>query len=93
MYIMYKLLVVILFEIGSLLPGYVAEQCTILQGKFKLDGSKGPPLFHRPSKVYTSGTRTRRKVHTNEEGCETRWDLMEKTRVVFAIGVVMDLLL
>nr|ABN08722.1 hypothetical protein MtrDRAFT_AC158497g49v2 [Medicago truncatula] len=53
----------------------------------------GPPLFHRPSKVYTSGTRTRRKVHTNEEGCETRWDLMEKTRVVFAIGVVMDLLL
>nr|QSD99852.1 NAC family transcription factor [Melilotus albus] len=45
-------------------------------------------FFHRPSKAYTTGTRKRRKVHTDEEGSETRWHKTGKTRAVFASGVV-----
>ncbi|KAL9321171.1 hypothetical protein ACSQ67_013010 [Phaseolus vulgaris] len=43
-------------------------------------------FFHRPSKAYTTGTRKRRKVHTDEEGSETRWHKTGKTRAVFAAG-------
>ncbi|WJX26697.1 hypothetical protein P8452_15583 [Trifolium repens] len=45
-------------------------------------------FFHRPSKAYTTGTRKRRKVHTDEEGSETRWHKTGKTRAVFVNGVV-----
>ncbi|BAT73683.1 hypothetical protein LR48_Vigan01g054900 [Vigna angularis] len=45
-------------------------------------------FFHRPSKAYTTGTRKRRKVHTDEEGSETRWHKTGKTRPVFVGGVV-----
>jgi hypothetical protein len=41
-------------------------------------------FFHRPSKAYTTGTRKRRKVHSEDEaggGGETRW---HKTRLVLA---------
>ncbi|KAL2969356.1 hypothetical protein AAZX31_15G075700 [Glycine max] len=41
-------------------------------------------FFHRPSKAYTTGTRKRRKVHTDDEGSETRWHKTGKTRAVFA---------
>ncbi|KAM7271006.1 hypothetical protein ACFE04_030220 [Oxalis oulophora] len=41
-------------------------------------------FFHRPSKAYTTGTRKRRKVHTDaEDGGETRWHKTGKTRAVF----------
>lgn len=40
-------------------------------------------FFHRPSKAYTTGTRKRRKVHTDSEGGETRWHKTGKTRPVF----------
>uniref|UniRef100_A0A5B7BND2 Putative NAC domain-containing protein 8 n=1 Tax=Davidia involucrata TaxID=16924 RepID=A0A5B7BND2_DAVIN len=40
-------------------------------------------FFHRPSKAYTTGTRKRRKVHTDVEGSETRWHKTGKTRPVF----------
>ena len=43
-------------------------------------------FFHRPSKAYTTGTRKRRKVHTDEQGGETRWHKTGKTRPVFANG-------
>ncbi|RDX65100.1 NAC domain-containing protein 73 [Mucuna pruriens] len=43
-------------------------------------------FFHRPSKAYTTGTRKRRKVHTDDEGSETRWHKTGKTRAVFAAG-------
>ncbi|XP_057433932.1 NAC domain-containing protein 73-like [Lotus japonicus] len=43
-------------------------------------------FFHRPSKAYTTGTRKRRKVHTDDEGSETRWHKTGKTRAVFAGG-------
>ncbi|TKY71757.1 NAC domain-containing protein 73 [Spatholobus suberectus] len=43
-------------------------------------------FFHRPSKAYTTGTRKRRKVNTEEEGSETRWHKTGKTRAVFAAG-------
>ncbi|KAI4296814.1 hypothetical protein L6164_036737 [Bauhinia variegata] len=43
-------------------------------------------FFHRPSKAYTTGTRKRRKVHTDEEGSETRWHKTGKTRPVFVGG-------
>uniref|UniRef100_A0A804UHB1 NAC domain-containing protein n=1 Tax=Zea mays TaxID=4577 RepID=A0A804UHB1_MAIZE len=43
-------------------------------------------FFHRPSKAYTTGTRKRRKVHTDEEGGETRWHKTGKTRPVFTGG-------
>lgn len=43
-------------------------------------------FFHRPSKAYTTGTRKRRKVHTDEEGGETRWHKTGKTRAVCAGG-------
>ncbi|KAK7327827.1 hypothetical protein VNO77_21919 [Canavalia gladiata] len=43
-------------------------------------------FFHRPSKAYTTGTRKRRKVHTDEEGSETRWHKTGKTRAVIAAG-------
>ncbi|KAG6768753.1 hypothetical protein NC652_019776 [Populus alba x Populus x berolinensis] len=39
-------------------------------------------FFHRPSKAYTTGTRKRRKVHTDTEGGETRWHKTGKTRPV-----------
>ncbi|XP_044461214.1 NAC domain-containing protein 73-like isoform X2 [Mangifera indica] len=46
-------------------------------------------FFHRPSKAYTTGTRKRRKIHTDEDGnCETRWHKTGKTRAVFAGGTV-----
>ncbi|KAE9597199.1 hypothetical protein Lal_00007931 [Lupinus albus] len=45
-------------------------------------------FFHRPSKAYTTGTRKRRKVHTDEEGIETRWHKTGKTRPVFVGGAV-----
>ncbi|XP_019099249.1 PREDICTED: NAC domain-containing protein 10 [Camelina sativa] len=41
-------------------------------------------FFHRPSKAYTTGTRKRRKVSTDEEGHETRWHKTGKTRPVFS---------
>ncbi|CAI8592573.1 unnamed protein product [Vicia faba] len=39
-------------------------------------------FFHRPSKAYTTGTRKRRKVHTDSDGSETRWHKTEKTNWV-----------
>ena len=40
-------------------------------------------FFHRPSKAYTTGTRKRRKVHTDDiDGSETRWHKTGKTRAV-----------
>ncbi|KAL5096756.1 hypothetical protein RYX36_001083 [Vicia faba] len=44
-------------------------------------------FFHRPSKAYTTGTRKRRKVHTDEEGGETRWHKTGKTRAIFVNGI------
>ncbi|KAL3522351.1 hypothetical protein ACH5RR_015185 [Cinchona calisaya] len=47
-------------------------------------------FFHRPSKAYTTGTRKRRKVHTETDadggGGETRWHKTGKTRPVFVGG-------
>ncbi|KAI9198500.1 hypothetical protein LWI28_016931 [Acer negundo] len=43
-------------------------------------------FFHRPSKAYTTGTRKRRKVHTDDDGSETRWHKTGKTRAVFVGG-------
>ncbi|XP_062016902.1 NAC domain-containing protein 73-like isoform X1 [Rosa rugosa] len=45
-------------------------------------------FFHRPSKAYTTGTRKRRKVHTEEDGSETRWHKTGKTRPVLTNGAV-----
>ncbi|XP_022748919.1 NAC domain-containing protein 73-like [Durio zibethinus] len=45
-------------------------------------------FFHRPSKAYTTGTRKRRKVHTDTESGETRWHKTGKTRPVFISGKV-----
>ncbi|CAK9156902.1 unnamed protein product [Ilex paraguariensis] len=45
-------------------------------------------FFHRPSKAYTTGTRKRRKVHTDIDGNETRWHKTGKTRPVFVKGKV-----
>ncbi|KAG2590707.1 hypothetical protein PVAP13_5NG426000 [Panicum virgatum] len=45
-------------------------------------------FFHRPSKAYTTGTRKRRKVHTDEQGGETRWHKTGKTRPVFTNGML-----
>ncbi|XP_022563027.2 NAC domain-containing protein 73 isoform X1 [Brassica napus] len=46
-------------------------------------------FFHRPSKAYTTGTRKRRKVHTDSEvGGETRWHKTGKTRPVLTGGRV-----
>lgn len=50
-------------------------------------------FFHRPSKAYTTGTRKRRKVHTDTEADgagngETRWHKTGKTRPIF-IGSVL----
>ncbi|XP_042478027.1 NAC domain-containing protein 73-like [Macadamia integrifolia] len=45
-------------------------------------------FFHRPSKAYTTGTRKRRKVHTDANGGETRWHKTGKTRPVFVGGRV-----
>ncbi|GMI72857.1 NAC domain containing protein 73, SECONDARY WALL-ASSOCIATED NAC DOMAIN PROTEIN 2 [Hibiscus trionum] len=46
-------------------------------------------FFHRPSKAYTTGTRKRRKVHTDDEdGSETRWHKTGKTRPVTVGGTV-----
>ncbi|WOK91513.1 hypothetical protein Cni_G00204 [Canna indica] len=45
-------------------------------------------FFHRPSKAYTTGTRKRRKVHTDDEhGGETRWHKTGKTRAVLVGGI------
>ncbi|KAK4421201.1 NAC domain-containing protein 73 [Sesamum alatum] len=41
-------------------------------------------FFHRPSKAYTTGTRKRRKVHSDADGGETRWHKTGKTRPVSA---------
>ncbi|KAK4286119.1 hypothetical protein QN277_002725 [Acacia crassicarpa] len=44
-------------------------------------------FFHRPSKAYTTGTRKRRKVHTDDvDGSETRWHKTGKTRPVYLSG-------
>ncbi|KAL5998838.1 hypothetical protein ACLOJK_009786 [Asimina triloba] len=43
-------------------------------------------FFHRPSKAYTTGTRKRRKVHTDAQGGETRWHKTGKTRPVYVGG-------
>ncbi|TVU20319.1 hypothetical protein EJB05_36524 [Eragrostis curvula] len=45
-------------------------------------------FFHRPSKAYTTGTRKRRKVHSEDEdgGGETRWHKTGKTRPVMCHG-------
>ncbi|KAI4322723.1 hypothetical protein L6164_022390 [Bauhinia variegata] len=43
-------------------------------------------FFHRPSKAYTTGTRKRRKVHSDEDGSETRWHKTGKTRPVYISG-------
>ncbi|XP_073006622.1 NAC domain-containing protein 73-like [Typha latifolia] len=43
-------------------------------------------FFHRPSKAYTTGTRKRRKVHTEAHGGETRWHKTGKTRAVLVNG-------
>ncbi|XP_058756234.1 NAC domain-containing protein 73-like [Vicia villosa] len=41
-------------------------------------------FFHRPSKAYTTGTRKRRKVHSDhEDGSETRWHKTGKTRPIY----------
>lgn len=45
-------------------------------------------FFHRPSKAYTTGTRKRRKVHTDVHGGETRWHKTGKTRPVLVRGKV-----
>lgn len=48
-------------------------------------------FFHRPSKAYTTGTRKRRKVHTDTEadgGGETRWHKTGKTRPVLVSGAL-----
>ncbi|KAF5732581.1 putative transcription factor [Tripterygium wilfordii] len=45
-------------------------------------------FFHRPSKAYTTGTRKRRKVHTEAEGGETRWHKTGKTRPVYFGGKI-----
>ncbi|GAV87509.1 NAM domain-containing protein [Cephalotus follicularis] len=45
-------------------------------------------FFHRPSKAYTTGTRKRRKVNTDEDGSETRWHKTGKTRPIFVVGSV-----
>ncbi|XP_043700891.1 NAC domain-containing protein 73 [Telopea speciosissima] len=45
-------------------------------------------FFHRPSKAYTTGTRKRRKVHTDADGGETRWHKTGKTRAVIVGGRV-----
>nr|ALC79040.1 NAC transcription factors 63 [Manihot esculenta] len=50
--------------------------------------AKSDTFFHRPSKAYTTGTRKRRKVHTDEDGSETRWHKTGKTRPVFIGGRV-----
>ncbi|KAI3466704.1 hypothetical protein Pfo_023367 [Paulownia fortunei] len=39
-------------------------------------------FFHRPSKAYTTGTRKRRKVHSDADGGETRWHKTGKTRPI-----------
>lgn len=45
-------------------------------------------FFHRPSKAYTTGTRKRRKIQTENEmqGGETRWHKTGKTRPVMVNG-------
>ncbi|KNA15093.1 hypothetical protein SOVF_101360 [Spinacia oleracea] len=45
-------------------------------------------FFHCPSKAYTTGTRKRRKVHTDEDGGETRWHKTGKTRPILVNGGV-----
>ncbi|KAL0321263.1 UNVERIFIED_CONTAM: NAC domain-containing protein 73 [Sesamum radiatum] len=45
-------------------------------------------FFHRPSKAYTTGTRKRRKVHSDADGGETRWHKTGKTRPVSAAGKI-----
>ncbi|XP_022861040.1 NAC domain-containing protein 73-like [Olea europaea var. sylvestris] len=46
-------------------------------------------FFHRPSKAYTTGTRKRRKVHTETDGAgETRWHKTGKTRPVSTGGTI-----
>ncbi|KAL2473657.1 NAC domain-containing protein 73-like [Forsythia ovata] len=46
-------------------------------------------FFHRPSKAYTTGTRKRRKVHTDTDGAgETRWHKTGKTRPVSTCGTI-----
>lgn len=45
-------------------------------------------FFHRPSKAYTTGTRKRRKVNTEDEGSETRWHKTGKTRAIMVNGGV-----
>ncbi|KAK3020261.1 hypothetical protein RJ639_047701 [Escallonia herrerae] len=45
-------------------------------------------FFHRPLKAYTTGTRKRRKVHSDVDGDETRWHKTGKTRpIIFTQAV------
>ncbi|KAF3790792.1 NAC domain-containing protein 73 [Nymphaea thermarum] len=43
-------------------------------------------FFHYPSKAYTTGTRKRRKVQSDEQGGETRWHKTGKTRPILVNG-------
>jgi hypothetical protein len=56
----------------------------------KKDGSSRH-FFHRPAKAYTTGTRKRRKIHSedDEPGVETRWHKTGKTRSVTENGLVL----
>lgn len=56
----------------------------------KKDGSSRH-FFHRPAKAYTTGTRKRRKIHSedDEPGVETRWHKTGKTRSVSENGQVL----
>lgn len=46
-------------------------------------------FFHRPSKAYPTGTRKRRRVHTDAENSETRWHKTGKTKALVSEGKVM----
>ncbi|KAL8045796.1 hypothetical protein ABFX02_08G137700 [Erythranthe guttata] len=52
-------------------------------------------FFHRPSKAYTTGTRKRRKVNSDNtlDGGETRWHKTGKTRPIFVNSTAGLLLL
>ncbi|CAM6088129.1 unnamed protein product [Calypogeia fissa] len=56
----------------------------------KKDGSS-KHFFHRPAKAYTTGTRKRRKIHSedDEPGVETRWHKTGKTRRVSENGLTL----
>ncbi|KAL4386991.1 hypothetical protein GQ457_09G002720 [Hibiscus cannabinus] len=46
-------------------------------------------FFHRPSKAYTTGTRKRRKIQTDDENeSETKWHKTGKTRAISVGGTM-----